>query len=418
MSAAAIALALLLGASYDQASDTPPPNVLVIVADDVADRDVGRLPTPNLRTRLFDQGVRFRRAYSSPYCSPSRRMLLVGEEWTAVSGLPCQPGTYDPASEPDPHGPSLPRLFASQGYRTALFGKWHLGTGPLGAWELGPLAYGFGFWGAGVYANVDPSACPMGVPGGYTDWLRAEGGVSFRSSEYQTHAVRDGFLSWLAQGEPGAPWFAVCSFQAAHAPFELPPGYGPGFPTTRDVYEAMVREFDLAVGALVDAVDLERTFVVFLADNGTPNQALAPGRPAAKAKGTTYEDGIRVPFVIAGPGVPAGLVSTSIVSLVDVLPTMRELLGLAPLDELDGRSLLPVLVDPGATIHDHLFVGSTRLDPDLAIVTPGWKYREQNGTPFLFDLVADPQEDVNLSGSAALAELELGLAELLRARGL
>lgn len=391
------------------------PSVLVAVFDDVAERDIDRIPTPTF-DGLAASGVRFERAYAAPTCSPARRMLNFGTYWTADSGDPCT-GNYVPGVSPPVGDLSLPKIFEGANYRTALFGKWHLGGWPgmdLGApWELSAQAHGYEVWRAGVGSNVKNNNCP-GSRGSYTDWTRVDDGTSSRTTRYQTFAVRDAFLQWHAAIPHDEPWFAMVCFQAPHSPYHAPPGKNPNqLYLPRQKYEFMLTAADRALGAMLGAVNLERTIVVVLGDNGTPEGVQHGTQTSGKLKSTTFEDGIRVPMVWSGPGIEPGLSVSSVVSFVDVLPTLAELVGVdvRPLLGRDGVSLVPCLRDPFFEPRGYAFSGLTNpVTADYAVVTRNWKYRLADGLPELYDLVADPNETVNLAGSAGLEELEGRLA--------
>lgn len=393
-------------------------NVLVVVLDDVAERDIDLVRTPSFDA-LAQRGTRYLRAYGAPTCSPARRMLHFGTYWTADSGDPCTGGSKP--FHPPVGDLSLPKLFEGANYHTALFGKWHLGGYPamdLGApWELAAQAHGYEVWRAGVGANVKGRGCPT-PPGNYTDWNRVADGASTRSSQYQTWAVRDDFLAWHDALPPDEPWYAMVCFQAPHAPFHIPPNYPQGqLLLHRDRYELMLEEADRALGAILARVDPARTLVLVVGDNGTPSGVVNPAQDPSKVKSTTYEDGIRVPMVFAGPGVGQGRASESVVSFVDVLPTFAELLGVdvRPRGARDGVSLVPTFRDPGFRPRAYAFAGLTNpTSRDLAVVTRRWKLREVDGLRQLFDLVEDPLEEVDLSGTPGLEEVEATLLAWLQ----
>ena len=404
------------------------PNVLIVVMDDVAERDIDSIQTPAFDA-LASRGLRFRRAYAAPTCSPARRQLTFGTYATRDSGEPCK-GGFNSASPPV-GSLSLPKLFEGADYQTILVGKWHLGGAPwigVGApWELSAQAHGYEFWRAGLAANVN-SECISGR-GTYERWLRVDDGVSSVTTDYNTWAIRDAFLAWLqtAEAAPG-PWFAMVCFQAPHGPFHVPPGMDsgpPGMgggqrPRDRVKYELMLESFDESLGDILDAVDLSKTVVAVVGDNGTPSAAVGPAQSASKVKGTTYEDGIRVPMVWAGPGIARGE-THRLVSLVDVLPTLAEMLRtrISPAAAaLDGASLASLLANREAVVHEYIFAGlgnsSSVPGTDYAVVTQRWKYREKDSAPFLFDLTADPNETQNLAGTPDLEGVEAHLEFLLR----
>ena len=393
------------------------PNVLIVVADDVAERDIDRIATPAFDA-LAARGLRFRRAYANPTCSPSRWSLTFGQYHSRDAGLACD--GYRPEVNPDPEQASLPRLFSNAGYRTALFGKWHLGAHPGaedgGAWELAPNAHGYDTWRAGMPANV--TSCRGRS---YFKWLRVDDGESAMSTDYNTHAIRDAFLAWLEE-DAAEPWYAMVAFQTPHGPVHFPPDAtveedsGPEgmAQSSRWKYELMVQSFDAALGSMLERIDLAETLVVVVGDNGTPSAFAGPTQAQETLKTTTFEDGIRVPMVWAGPGIERGAESRSLVHFVDVLPTLAEWIGASPRanderdDELHGMSIAHVLSHPDAPAHEYVWCGITGRPSkagDFAIVTPRYKYRQVGKRRFLYDLEEDPQEATNLAGAAEHARL-------------
>jgi arylsulfatase A-like enzyme len=381
-----LALLLCLAPMAQDAAAPPAPEVVVFVLDDISTFDLAGLPLPNLKG-LAARGVLFERAYGAPVCHPARRTMLSGEVWTHKDGsIPCEPHN----GEPPPLGAlPLAQLFADAGYLTMGFGKWHLGEDPLaGPWEYAPFSHGFEHWFAGLGANVE--RC-----GGrhYRLWQRFEEGTSGFVHSYQTLDVLDSFAT-LYPPQRG-PRFAWVALQAAHEPFHrppdrlLPPGY-PDTPDARAQYESMIVSADVALGEMLAVLDLDRTLVVVVADNGTPPD-VAPDRD--KAKTTTFERGVRVPMVIAGPGVVPGTVRTP-VHIADLFETLRERCGLDRTHAVrDAVSLVPCLTDAHHQPRQHVFVG---LDDDLAVVTQRFKLREKAGVEAFYDLALDPREEAPL----------------------
>ena len=415
-SLAALHAVAAFGCSSPEPPPAPRPSVLIAIYDDVADADIDRIATPAFDA-LAARGLRFDRAYASPVCSPARRQLLFGVFWAKDAGDPCT-GEWDPSTAPDPDDLSLPRLFARAGYRTALFGKWHLGGHPgteTGApWEEAARVHGFETWRAGLGSNIRGNYCPE-HNGFYDDWHRVDDGTSSRTSVYQTEAMRDAFLDWYA-GVAGSPWFAVLSFQGPHAPYHVPPAFAASENERaldkRAKYELMLTDVDRVFGEILAALS-DEPLVLLVGDNGTPQGALHASQSPGRAKQSTYEDGIRVPLVWAGPGVRTGR-SRTLVSFVDVLPTLAEWIrsDVQLPATLDGHSMSEVLRNEDRAIREYAWAGSFEQD-DYAVVTARWKYRQRDGERYLFDLEADPAERTNLAGLAPHAETERDLAEKL-----
>jgi arylsulfatase A-like enzyme len=320
-------------------------DVLVMVADDLGWPEWEHLQSIQ---DLAARGTTFTRFYTYPTCSPARYALLAGRmgrrQPTLVvdgSAIVPQPGgvadlvfnAHDPQKERLPLHAGFVQELLAPSYSTCLVGKWHLGRAPLtGAMELvqtGPLEQGFEFWEAGSPVVLNAGA-PQAT--GYKRWWRVTFGDLAIETQWATHVQRDRFLDWWSRTDLEQPKFCVLSWSAPHDPFDTPPGM---FPATgaRNRYLQLVQDLDDAMFEVLAAVDLTRTVVVFLADNGTPdhqlNSARPPGTPAGRWKGSLYEGGINVPLVIAGPGVHAGLVSQRLVASTDLAATLCELVGVA-----------------------------------------------------------------------------------------
>lgn len=410
---ASLALALLGGSSSSvSAAASGRPNVLVVVIDDVAERDLDRLNMPRL-DGLTSQGLRFRRAYGSPWCAPSRLQLMFGLFASGDSGDACDE-TYDPTLPPPGSLYSLAELFRDQGYATGMFGKWHLGSWPGVAqgmpWELAAQFHGFDVWRAGTGSNVKGKGCarqPSGN-GTYSLWRRVEDGTSYVETLYNTRQVADSAIDW-ALGVGAQPWFALVCFQALHSPFHNPPGTGSQLLTERQQYKLMAENLDRNIGRMLDAFG-PSTVICVVGDNGTPIPAVAPAQDPGKVKTTTYEDGIRVPMIWYGPGIQSGD-TDALASLADILPTMADALGVASVPGTDGVSLMPVLLGIASSVRWYAWSGADRYD-DFAVASDRWKYREVGSVPQLFDLDADPLETVNLYGTQPLVEASMAAALL------
>lgn len=399
------------------------PNFLVIVADDVALSDVDALTRADraevLRLHtiewLASEGVVFRRFHAMPICAPTRYGLLFGGYRGGVNGVTCgKPGPQTPAAGQ----PSLAEVLQDAGYRTAAFGKWHLGAhpDPSQPWEAAPAARGFGSWRAWNASNL--SACGSS---GYFDWIRVDDGTSVRTTEYHTRAVTDAVLEWWYSVD--GPRFAYVAYQAPHQPLHLPPGLPAEYPrptTPREKYEAMLKSLDLAVKDLVDGIlhrpdrrrssGLGNTYVIFLGDNGTPPAAVSTRQNKRRVKKTTFADGVNVPFVVVGPGVRRGMVTQALGHVVDVFRTVAELAGVHPPDGAarDSVSLVPCLTDSDARPRLELICDvDLRADPaerwDRCVVADVegrlWKLRRftdflrlNNNKEQLFDLGSDRGE--------------------------
>jgi len=393
-------------------------DVLVIVGDDFNWLDLLTAQAPNI-TALASQGLTFRHGYVFPLCSITRYSLLFGR-YPRRDGI----GTVVPPSPPGPNNPSptmglptLPSMMhgVSNGpYRSVLVGKWHLGTNPdydgdpdpdLGAADIGaltPMMHGFDHFYAGTMWNLAAGAT------GYFHWSRVDDGVYSTSDEYAPQAQLEAFQFWWANNTRR---LAVLSPNLAHAPVHTPPPewLPPGYPaplTGRQRFEAMVVAFDTLVGRVLEQVDLTRTFVFFLTDNGTQTAlSITPCSPDATFAGctktTVWQGGINMPFVVAGPGIPAGATTDAVVSSTDVMATIAELFDLQSPGE-DSISFAPVLFDADARTRRIAFSETFGYFPDpdgveyyrheQAAIGERYKLRVLDGEEFLYDLANDPGE--------------------------
>ncbi len=393
----------------------PRRNVLVVVADDLNRFDIAPyVPTPNLE-RMARAGVDFTRAYvPGPLCSLARYGLMLGA-YPRRGGLGRIIGSVNPPPLDNPgpivehRGWSLPRAFAGAGFRTALFGKWHLGF-PDGIEFPSndrvfyqPHFFGFHDWLFGSPSNLNSQGS------GYNDWLRVDNGRQSQESGWPELLRLDGILEWWSQ-HADVNKLCVWSMNLPHAPFSvppalaLPPGYVPDGSNPRSRYEAMIVSMDHMLGQILRHIDLSNTTVVWFGDNGTPPNVAGPNQSFDKVKKTTFEGGIRVPMRILGPGLPRGITFDGLTSLVDLGPSLASLLGV-PSGGLDAIPGIFEGVRTGLPYRDWVmaerFLNRGEEPPkieeepnsELAIVTERYKYRLVNQVARVYDLQSDPGED-------------------------
>lgn len=387
------------------------PNVLVVVGDDLGWTERALMPSLDA---IAQRGTTFTRFYTHPVCSPTRYAALYGE-------LPRRAGIGDivsahnslnaPARAPDRLSVSLADALKPT-HKTALFGKWHLGRASVGnridlldVTESGPFVEGFDRWLAG-----NPNSIALG-PGatGYRDWYRVDDEDAHQDDhEWATHAQRDAFTAWWTT--TSGPKFAWLAFNAAHQPYDAPPGLSTTG-TVRGDYEQLIADLDASLAACLAVVDWEETIVVYLGDNGTPDDARPLGTPSGFWKGTTYEGGVKVPLIIAAPGGAAGATSSQLASATDIPATLLELLCTNARGFQDSVSLAGFLGGPwtGEPARAYVFteryqdppVGLSTFPDDQAVIEVSWKYRRvdpdgagglQPPQDFAYYLPTDPYE--------------------------
>ena len=390
-----LAALLLIPLASTSPAESPRPNVVFILADDLGWRDLGCYGSTFYQTPHIDalarRGLRFTQAYAaSPLCSPTRASILTGL-YPARTGI-----TY-----PECHLPkevlekrrqtqaaprerwllaesvtrlktdyfTLAEAFQQAGYATGHFGKWHLGPEPYSPLQHGfdvdiphtpapgPLLHGF--------FHPFPVWKDHGKPGDNLEDLVADEAVKY----IEQNKDRPFFLNYWAF-EVHSPWQAkpeqIARYQAQARPADL---------QRNPVYAGMVETLDDAVGRLIAALQraeiLDRTIIVFASDNGPfafahPAPVMPPAYtkipatsvlPLRGGKASVYEGGIRVPLIVVWPGVtPAGRVTDALALSTDFLPTLVDLLRL-PVPAgvtFDGVSLRAVL-ENGSPVRNEVF---------------------------------------------------------------
>ena len=441
-----------------------PPNVVVILADDLGFNDVScygggnpRQPTPGIDA-LAREGVRFDRGYSgNAVCAPSRANLLTGRyatrfgfEFTPTPGnmakvapmLSERGRERYPILHPEnasriadfndlgmpPSEITIAELLKTRGYHTVHIGKWHLGGTP----ELRPLNQGFDesvFMESGLYMReddpqvvnskqdfdpIDRFLWPnMRYATSYNggDWFEPKGYLTDYYTDEAVHAIH---------ANRNRPFFIFLAHWAVHTPLQASKADYDALADIPDhrerVYAAMVRALDRSVARVMQALKDEgldqNTMVIFSTDNGAPNYIGLPevNKPYRGWKLTYFEGGMHVPFIAKWPArIPAGSVYNEDAASIDILPTVAAAAGVElPTDRvIDGVNLLPYLArEKTGAPHDALF---WRDGSYQAVIAQGWKLQvsERPKKVWLFHLEVDPTERVELAAKepAKVAEL-------------
>jgi arylsulfatase A-like enzyme len=394
------------------------PKVLVIVADDLGYGDLGfqgakDIPTPHLDA-LARSGVRCTSGYvTHPFCSPTRAGLLTGRYQQRFghennpTWLPEDATVGLPLSET-----TLAQALKGAGYATGAVGKWHLGAHP----QFHPCARGFDEY--------------FGLRGGghhyfehnlfLTDPARAER-VEYQiplhrnrepvaENEYLTDALGREASAFVTRHK-GEPWFLYLTFNAPHTPLQAPPKYldrAAGIADTkRRTYAAMIMAMDDAIGRVLAAVresGAERdTLVFFISDNGGPEGVNGSDNgPLRGSKGSVFEGGMRVPYLVRWPARLKPGVYDRPVSSLDVFATCVALAGAKPrtAGPLDGVNLIPYLTgERSEPPHDRLF-WRTGGGEQFAAREGRWKLIGGRGKASeLYDLEADLAESHDLAAT-------------------
>ncbi len=414
--------------SAGHAEDTQPPNIIVIMADDLGYGDVspydGWIETPNL-DRLAAAGMMLTDFHTSgAVCSPTRAGLVTGR-YQHRAGVPAvlladsASPLYHQGIDSEAH--TISEAFRELGYTTAIFGKWHLGYLP----QFNPALHGFDKFRGFVSGNIDYQSHVdrMGRP----DWWNGE--TLEDEAGYLTDLIGDHAERFIA-GHRDEPFFLYLAHHAPHYPYQ-----GPGDPAERyagddtfpgvgavtdrkRAYREMVESMDASIGRVLDALEQqglsETTLVWFFSDNGATR--LGSNGPLRGHKASYWEGGHRVPSIASMPGrIDAGSTSATITSTLDVMPTVLAMAGGTAHPDLpfDGIDIGPVLFEGedapprqlfwsspaqfwrGAAVRDGRYKLVIDRRTQRAAAAEGEEVTDP--VPMLFDLEADLGETTDLA---------------------
>ena len=424
----ALVLAALTFALPQDAPSPRPLNIVFILADDLGWTDVGCMgsryyETPHIDALAAD-GIRFLQHHHCQNCAPTRGALMTGQS-------PARTGIYTVGSlargaaarrtmnVPEnrtrlPDGVlTMADQLTAAGYVTALFGKWHLGNGPLHH----PRRHGFA-----------EAIVSEGKHFGFATTPKVEVPEGAYLADFLTDLAVD-FL----ERQRDRPFFLYLPHFGVHSPYQAKPDLIARFADKAGVgghsdptYAAMIASVDDSVGRVLATLKRlglhERTVVVFASDNGgvggyagIGGKGVTDNAPLRGGKGMLYEGGVRVPMIVRWPGVtPRGSTCAVPTQHVDVLPTLLGIAGAKLPDQpLDGESLVPLLRDAGATlVRDALYVHfpgylegyrtqQWRTAPVGTIQVGMLKLLEffEDGRTELYDLANDPSEAHDLAAT-------------------
>ncbi len=395
---------------------TGQPNIVLIVTDDQGYWDTGISGNPDIETpnmdRLAREGVQFSRYYCAPVCAPTRAGLMTGRYYLRT-------GLYNTRFGGDTLGKkeiTVAQLLKTAGYRTGIFGKWHLGK----YHGFQPNQRGFDEFLGHYHGHLERYQFPdqiyhNGKPveaRGYVTDLFTDAAMDFIEA---SHEKKEKFFCYLAYNAPHSPFLLDTSH------FDQPEGdkliekyLGKGLELRDARIYGLVERIDINLGRLFEKIDQlglrKDTVVLFMSDNGGVSRHYKAGLKGYKSQ--TYEGGVRSPLFVRWPGhFPAGGMVEAQASHVDMLPTFCELAGVPlPQDrKIDGKSLVPLLESgKGKSHHEYVYHTWDRYFPNpdrrWSVSDQRWKLvgifgakAEPSASKWkLFDLEKDPGETKNL----------------------
>ena len=413
---------LLAGVFGFTGSFASQPNVILIVTDDQGYGDMSCHGNPYLKTpnidRLHDEGISLDDFHVDPYCTPTRAALMTGKYSVRVGAWAVTEGRQLLNAKET----TMADVFAASGYRTGMYGKWHLGD----PYPYAPRYRGFHDTVHHLAGGVDEIGNPVGND--YFSDTYYRNGVPEKFHGYCTDVFFDETLRFIREGKAAGfeqPFFVYLPLNAMHGPLTVDPSYSDpflakGLSDPRSKFFGMVQNFDENLGRLLQSLNQwgidENTVVIFMGDNGTGGGVdfrTMEGYNAGMRgkKGSTYEGGHRVACFARWPGtLDSGGTVEELTAHLDWLPTLIDLCGLKkPSDAVfDGRSIVPLLhgkssnwrerklfVDRQA---DQLEMWNPSVEPDQkypsrVVLTERW--RLVNGE--LYDILDDPSQKSDLA---------------------
>jgi len=408
------------------------PNVLLIMTDDQGYSDVGFNGNPIVQTPRLDEfameATVFNRFYATPACSSTRASLMTGRYALRVGVTDTQGGM----SILRPSEITVAEVLQEAGYRTGLFGKWHLGDNA----PARPIDQGFDQSLTHVGGMIGAPYSPLGA-NSYFDPILIEDGHDKQFDGYCVDVFTDAAVDFIRDSKDN-PFFVYYAPNTPHHPLTVAERYAEpylkqGLSEETARFYGMITNIDDNFGRLVDVLEevgaADNTLIIFLGDNGTSGlhqQADLWESGLRDRKMSVYENGIRVPMFIKLPGsTQAGSRLEDRASVEDIMPTILEVCGLAASAQMDGLSLVPLLEDESASLPERSFFYQFHrgLRPDryrnAAVVRGDYKLAQPVGrgtTPFtldamqfeLYDLNNDPfeQEDISAKFPGIVAQLK------------
>ena len=372
------------------------PNILFIIADDLGKDAINGFSegtikpiTPNIDA-IRNNGLSFSNFWVNPTCTPTRASIITGK-YGYRTGVKWA-GDVLSSSET-----ILQQYISNQtnnAYATAIVGKWHLSGNNT---TFNPETFGLDYYSGLLRGEVQS----------YYNWQLNENGTSTNQTEYTTKKFTDLAIDWI--NEQNKPWFMWLAYNAPHTPFHVPPtemhnqGNLPSYANGLDpmpYYMASIEAMDFQIGQLLESLSIEErenTVVIFIGDNGTPNQVAQAPYSNTTVKSTLYQGGINTPLFISGKNVFRTGIDNNLINGTDLFATIAEIVGVSVTDINDSKSFKSLLSNNGQ-IRDFQYTEMDNGTLDAWTISNG-EYKlivDTNNNQEFFNLSNDPYEQNNL----------------------
>ena len=386
-------------------SNTGSPNILFIIADDLGKDAINGFSegtikpnTPNIDI-IRNNGISFSNFWANPKCTPTRASIITGKYGYRT-------GVKSVSDELSISEITLQEYISTQTndeYALAIVGKWHLsGNNSI----INPETFGIDYY-AGLI---------RGAVNDYYQWPLSENGTTSQNTEYITEAFTDLSIDWINQ--QSKPWFMWLAYTAPHTPFHAPPsnmhsqGNLPTYNNGLDpipYYMAAIEAMDFQIGRLLDEIpedERNNTIIIFIGDNGTPNQVAQSPYSSSKVKSTLYQGGVNVPMFISGNSVSRTGIDNNLITSTDLFATIAEIAG-SSTNEINDSKSFKSLLSQSTNIRDYQYSElADDTDDEWTISNGTYKLIVNSvGMEELYNLVNDPYENNNLlNGTLSLTE--------------
>lgn len=413
---------VIIGSCADDTPDNPEPevkpNILLIIADDMGkDATNGysegniKPNTPNI-DRIKNEGLIFNNYWTNPTCSPTRSAIITGK-YGYRTGVKWA-GDELSTSETILH--HYINQETNNAYATAIVGKWHLSSNS----NFNPETLGMDYYAGLIRGSVQ----------NYYNWQLTENGAGNLSTDYITEGLTNLAKDWV-NGQT-KPWFLWLAYNAPHTPFHVPPSnmhsqgnlpdYADGMDAT-PYFMAAIEAMDYQIGELLESMTEEErnnTIIIFIGDNGTPNQVAQSPFSNATAKGSLYQGGVNVPMFISGKGVTRTGSDDNLIVNTDLFATIAQLAGSTTTEIHDSKSFKTLLTTE-STHRDFQYTEMDNGTDDMWTISDG-QYKlivNANGSEAFYNLSNDSYEindllNGNLTNveTVAKTKLETALSEI------
>ena len=381
------------------------PNILFIIADDLGKDAINGFSegiikpnTTNIDV-IRNNGISFSNFWSNPTCTPTRASIITGK-YGYRTGLK---SVGDELSISETTLQEYINTQTNNKYASAIVGKWHLSGNNT---TINPEKFGIDYY-AGLI---------RGAVADYYQWILSEDGVSSQNTEYITEVFTDLSIDWINQ--QSKPWFMWLAYNAPHTPFHVPPsnmhsqGNLPPYTNRLDpvpYYIAAIEAMDFQIGRLLENIsedERNNTIMIFIGDNGTPNQVAQRPYSSSTVKNTLYQGGINVPMFISGNSISRSGTDNNLITSTDLFATIAEITGISTNEIHDSKSFKSLFTE-SKNIREYQYSELVNgADDEWTISNGTYKLIANSvGKEEMYNLVNDPYENSNLlNGTLSIIE--------------